>query len=338
VAAPGIGSGRWQELSLESNALRGNPLGDPSHRPLYVWTPRAYEAEPERRFPALYLLHAMTGQARAWFNVSPFARNVPEEIDALDLDAIVVLVDGWTALGGSQWIDSPAIGRYGTYLCEDVVGFVDARFRTLAEPAHRGLAGRSSGGFGAMVWSMLRPDLFGGFATHAGDALFEVTIAAELGQAAQMLRNLYDGSYERFWEDFRSGRPVLQNATDPVLLNVYAEASAYSPRADGSVELPFRLDTGELVPEVWERWLAWDPVRLAASNGGALRQARAIWIDAGRNDEYRLDLGAIAFRDAARRAGVPDEVMRFELHEGTHRGTNWRHRLSIPFLAERLAP
>src|SRR5438876_8316872 len=136
----------WQELQVESEALRGNPLGDPATRPLYVWTP----AGAERPLPALFVLHGMTGQVRAWFNVSPFVRSLPEEIDALGLEAIVVLVDGWTALGGSQWIDSPAIGRYGTYLCEDVIGFVDANFGV----SSRGLAARSSGGFGAMVWAM----------------------------------------------------------------------------------------------------------------------------------------------------------------------------------------
>jgi hypothetical protein len=187
-----------------------------------------------------------------------------------------------------------------------------------------------------MTWGMLRPDLFGALATHAGDGLFEVTIAAEFAKVAQELRNRYDGSYDRFWEDFRSGRPVFEDSVDPMLANTYAEACAYSPRADGSVELPFRIDTGELVPEVWERWLARDPVRLAAEHRDALQQARAIWIDAGRDDEYRLDLAATAFHDAVRAAGVPDERVRFELHEGTHRGTNWRHGLSIPFLAERL--
>ena len=95
-----------------------------------------------------------------------------------------------------------------------------------------------------MVWSMLRPDLFGGFATHAGDALFDVTLGAELAPAAQALRNLYGGSFEAFWADFRSGRPVFENRTDPLLQNVYATAAAFSAAADGTVELPFSLDTG----------------------------------------------------------------------------------------------
>jgi S-formylglutathione hydrolase FrmB len=329
---------RWQELTLDSEALRGNPLGDPHERPVFVWTPPSYDEEPERRYPAIFVLQGMFGQARAWFNVAPFQQNVPQTIDALAPEAIVVLVDGFTSVGGSQWLDSPATGRYGTYFCDDVVPFVDSRYRTAASREHRGVAGKSSGGFGAMTWGLLRPDLFGAFATHAGDGLFEVTIAAQFANVAQELRNRYDGSYDGFWQDFRSGRAVFENDVDPMLANTYAEACAYSPREDGSVELPFRIDTGELVPEVWERWLARDPVRLAAQHGDALRQARAIWIDAGRNDEYRLDLAATAFRDGVRAAGVPDDRVTFELHEGTHRGTNWRHGLSIPFLAERLAP
>jgi S-formylglutathione hydrolase FrmB len=327
---------RWQLLSLRSEALRGNPLGDPEVRPLYVWTPPAYDSEPERRFPALYVLHGMTGQARAWFNVSPFAQNLPETLDGLELEAIVVLVDGFTALGGAQWVDSPAIGSYGTYLCEDVVDFVDSHFRTLPAAAHRGLAGKSSGGFGAIFWALNRSDRFGGFAAHAGDALFEVSLAPEFAVAAQALRNLYDGSFERFWNDFRSGRPVLANRTDPVLQNVYAVAAAFSPGTDGSVELPFRLDTGELVPEIWARWLAFDPVRLAQSSHEALRGMRAIWVDAGRGDEYHLDLGATAFHTAVAAAGVAEDVVHYELFDGGHRNINWRFPLSLAFLADRL--
>ena len=106
----------WEQIEFESEALRGNPLGDPSSRPLYVWSPE----DLSRRYPSVYVIQGLTGMVRAWFNVSPFQRNLPDEIDALGLDAIVVLVDGWSALGGSQWIDSAGIGRYGTYLCEDV--------------------------------------------------------------------------------------------------------------------------------------------------------------------------------------------------------------------------
>ncbi|HEX4519913.1 MAG TPA: alpha/beta hydrolase-fold protein [Gaiellaceae bacterium] len=326
----------WQELTVSSDALRGNPLGDPHERPLFVWTPPNYDAEPDRQFPSIYLLHSMTGQARSWFNVSPFAPGFADEVDALGLEAVIVVVDGFTALGGAQWIDSAAIGDYGRYLCEDVVEFVDDTFRTFPKAGHRGIAGKSSGGFGAMTWALLRPDLFGGVATHAGDALFDVTLAAEFAPAAQTLRNLYDSSFDLFWDDFRSGRPVLENRTDPLLQNVWAVSAAFSTSADGTVSLPFHIDTGAIVPEVFEHWLARDPVRLAASHGETLAALRAIWIDAGRNDEYYLDLGAVAFHEAVLSAGVLPASLRFELFDGGHRGLNRRFLLSLPFLASRL--
>ena len=326
----------WHELAIESASLRGNPLGDPATRPVFVWTPPSYDADSSRRYSSVYMLQGLTGQARGWFNVSPFAKSFPDDVEEAGIEVVIVLLDAFTAVGGSQFIDSPAIGAYGTYFTEEVVPFVDKRFRTLPEAAHRGMSGKSSGGFGAMVWGMLRPDLFGAFATHAGDALFEVSLARDLPPAAQALRNRYEGSFDAFWEDFRSGRPVLSNATDHVLLAAWANAAAYSANPDGSVDLPFRLDTGELVPEVWERWLAWDPVRMAAQHGGALRAVRGIWIDAGRNDEYFLDLGAVAFRQAVADAGVADDRVCFELFEGTHRAMNWRFPLSLAFLADRL--
>ena len=121
-------------------------------------------------------------------------RNFPELADDLFAageapPCVVVWVDCWTSLGGSQFLDSPGTGRYHTYLCDEVVPWVDARYRTLAAREHRGIAGKSSGGYGAMVTPMLRPDLFGGLATHAGDALFEALLPARVPRVARALRD-----------------------------------------------------------------------------------------------------------------------------------------------------
>src|SRR6266542_4183907 len=215
-------TGRLDEVWIDSQALTGNPLGDPHRRPLYVWTPSNYEKASERGLPTIYVLQGFTGQVDMWRNRSPFRPNVIEALDALFASgevppALIVYVDAWTSLGGSQFLDSPATGRYHTYLCDEVVPFVDARNRTLADREHRGIAGKSSGGYGAMVTPMLRPDLFGGLATHAGDALFELCYQPEFRQDARCLRDDYDGSYDTFFEDFRS-RPAFSKDSDHVLL------------------------------------------------------------------------------------------------------------------------
>ena len=333
-------AGRFEELTLDSAALRGNPLGDPSERPLWVYLPPGYDEEPDRRYPSVYAIQGLTGQLDMWRNRTAFRPTFPELADALFVageapPCLIVWADCWTSLGGSQFLDSPATGRYHTYLCDEVVAFVDRRYRTLDASEHRGILGKSSGGYGAMVTPMLRPDLFGGLATHAGDALFEACYLPDLRAAARALRDHYDGSYERFWQDFR-GRPAFSKDSDGVLLNVWCMAACYSADEDGTVRLPCDPLTSKLDDEVWQRWLAWDPVRMAPRHAEALRGMRAIYIDAGKRDEFFLDLGAEAFRRELEQIGVTE--VRFELFDAGHGGIEYRYPIALKYLAERLSP
>jgi S-formylglutathione hydrolase FrmB len=333
-------AGRLEEREIESAALRDNPLGDPSVRPIFVYLPPAYDRQSERRFPALYVIQGFTGQLDMWKNRAAFRPNPIERVDALFADervppCIVVFVDAWTSLGGSQFVDSPGTGRYHTYLCDDVVAWVDARYRTLASRDHRGIAGKSSGGYGAMVSCMLRPDVFGGLASHAGDTLFELPAGHEWGTIARLLRDRYGGSYERFWEAFRS-RPVPLADDELVLVEVWAMAACYSADPDGTVRLPFDVATGRMVEDVWTRWLEHDPVRMARHHADALRSLKAIYLDAGTRDEWFLDLGAEAFRRELEAIGVTD--VRFELFDAGHFGIEHRYPLALRYLAERLSP
>jgi S-formylglutathione hydrolase FrmB len=282
----------------------------------------------------------MTGQLDMWRNRSPFRPSFPELLDQLFASGrtppcLVVMVDCWTSYGGSQFLDSPGTGRYHTYLCDEVVPWVDQRYRTLPVAEHRGIAGKSSGGYGAMVTPMLRSDLFGGLATHAGDALFETVYLRDFPETVRVLRDNYGGSWDRFWQDFRA-RPAFSRPGDEVLLNTYAMAACYSADPDGTIQHPYDLETGRLIPEVWERWLAWDPVRMAPRHADALRSLRAVYIDAGKRDEYYLDLGAMAFRRELEKIGVPDVF--FELFDGRHGAIEYRYPIAVRHLAERLSP
>jgi S-formylglutathione hydrolase FrmB len=232
-------------------------------------------------------------------------------------------------------VDSPGTGRYHSYLCEEVVPWVDARYRTLADPAHRGIMGKSSGGFGAMITPMLRPDLFGALATHAGDSLYELSYIPEFGKAVRHLRG-YDGDIWRWWADFES-RTSFTKEEDQTLLMMLGVSACFSAREDGTVELPFDSRTGELRPEIWQRWLDWDPVRMVPKYADALRAQQAIWIDAGTRDEWFLDLGATAFRAALLENGIAEDVVRFELFEGTHGGIDYRYPMSLAWLCQRMA-
>src|SRR3954447_3964240 len=137
-------AGRFDEHVFDSQVLRDNPLGDPHERPLWVYVPPGYDDEPDRRYPSIYVIQGLTGQLDMWHNRSPFRRNFPELADDVFAagetpPCILVWVDAFTAYGGSQFVDSPATGKYHTYICDEILPWVDEHYRTLAAGAHRGV-------------------------------------------------------------------------------------------------------------------------------------------------------------------------------------------------------
>ena len=331
-------NGRLERLTVESELLGDNPLGDPNRRPLYVYLPPGLDEGGE--YCTVYVIQGFTGQLDLWLNRTAFEPNMVERLDALFADeevprALIVFVDAWTSHGGSQFINSSGTGRYMDYLCDEVVPFVDRRYPTAPAPEHRGLNGKSSGGYGAMVVPMLRPDVFRGIASHAGDALFEVCYLPEFREVARAIRDRFEGSWDVFWERFRTAERFDWEAFgDP--FEVYGYALCYSPDQSepGKALLPFDVNGG-LQEDVWARWLEWDPVVLAPQKLDALGQMKRIYLDAGRADEYYLDLGAQAFARRLDEGGIDYTL---ELFEGKHGGLQYRYPGAIKELVLALSP
>jgi hypothetical protein len=116
----------------------------------------------------------------------------------------------------------------------------------------------------------------------------------------------------------------------------YGCAACFSAEDDGTVTLPFDVETGRLIDDVWERWLAWDPVRMVPKYADALRGLRAVYIDAGTRDDWFLDLGAKAMVNALAEIGVTDVF--FELFDATHAAIEYRYTIGLKYLVERLSP
>src|SRR4051812_4652987 len=331
--------GTLDRLVVESELLADNPLGDPARRPLYVYRPPGVELDHPRALPAVYVIQGYTGQLDMWLNRTPFEPAMVERVDAMFAagecpDALVVFVDCWTSYGGSQFLNSISLGRYQDYLCDEVVAFVDARYPALADRDSRALAGKSSGGYGAMVVPMVRPDVFGALASHAGDALFEASNLPTFPQVARLLRDRFDGSYEVFFEQLAAADHIDWE-TWGAPLEMYGYAAAYSPDPanPGKALLPFEVATGRLLDDVWAQWLDKDPVRMAPAHADALRSMRRIYLDAGRKDEYYLDLGAQAFADELDALGVAHTL---ELFDGKHGGLTYRYPGAIRELVSAL--
>ena len=330
--------GVLDRLVIESDALAENPLGDPSIRPLYVYRPPGVELDHPKALPTVYVIQGYTGQLDMWFTRQPFEPTMIERLDALFADgdtpdAIVVFVDAWTSLGGSQFLNSTGTGRYLDYLCDEVVPFIDSEYPTIPGRDHRGLTGKSSGGYGAMVVPMLRADVFGALASHAGDALFEACYLPSFPEMARLLRNDFEGSWDVFFDRARDLDPPEWKWIH--LLETYGYAAAYSPDPDqpGRALLPFDVN-GRLVEDVWAQWVERDPVRMAPNHVDELRSMKRIYLDAGRSDEYFLDLGAQAFAAELEKLGVAHTV---ETFEGTHARLTYRYPGAIRELILALA-
>src|SRR5579871_3435721 len=216
---------------VASEALARNPLGDPSTRPVAVYLPPGYDPHGSRRYPALYVLHGYTGDVTALLSTRPWETNALQWADRLVrerrmLPALVVLVDGFTRLGGSQYVDSVHNGRYATYTVRDVVGHVDRSYRTIAAEGGRAVLGKSSGGFGAMHLVLDRPGVFGAFASHSGDSYFRFAHPPAFATVHRMLE-AHDFNIRAFVEGFE--RKHKRSGAEYTTMEMLAYAAAYSP-------------------------------------------------------------------------------------------------------------
>jgi S-formylglutathione hydrolase FrmB len=325
-------TGRFDQLVVESEVLHDNPLGDPARRPLYVYSSPGAANGTATDVPCVYVLQGFSGQLDGWLARKPFEPIFIERLDAMFAaggcpDAIVVLIDAWTSLGGAQFLNSTASGNYTDYLCDEIVPFVDAHYPTAATRARRAVTGHSSGGYGALVLPMLRPETWGALIAHAPDSLFEYCYLPDIPKAFRALRDFYDHSYEALLADVAAAETFDWDRWAEAV-NIYAMAAAYSPdpQRPGQVLLPFDTRTGRMVPEVWQRWLEYDPVRMASRHAEQLRSLSHIHLEAGRSDEFLLDVGTAAFADELGQLGVGHT---FELFDGHHGGISHRYAPAI---------
>ena len=327
--------GKVEMRPFASAALRDNPLGDPHEREVPVYLPPGHDAA-GARFPVIFMLAGFTGRGHKMLETHPWHRGpvarFDEEVAAGRwAPAILVLPDAFTRLGGSQYVDSPAVGRYATYVAEELVRFVDELYPT-SENA-RGIAGKSSGGFGALHLAMRHPGTFRAVASIAGDCHFEYGYASRFLESLRALMK-WDCDPARFFEEFFE-TPKLTNDTHAVL-ELLAMSACYSPNPESGLgfDLPVDLETGERVPAVWQRWLEFDPLYACERSTEALRTLQWLYLECGRSDEFHLQFAARVLARKLRSLGIECEHEEFE---GGHFDTNARWDAILSRMADVLS-
>ncbi len=332
--------GSVQVFQVFAGSLEGNPLGDPSTRATPVYLPPGYADSPAERYPVVYFLHGFTGSGMSWLNTSPFTRNVPERLDALIAAGTIppclgVFIDGWSSLGGSQWMNTEGIGQYRNYIARDIVIWADRTLRTVAKGGARALIGKSSGGYGAMVISRFHPEIFQHIGVHSGDAGFEYCYLHELPAALGPLTKA--GGIEPWFREFKERAIATKmRGEDHTVINMLAMSAAYSPKKGEplGLELPVDLQTGRLKIETWNRWLVHDPVRFVPKHVDTYRKLKSLFIDCGTKDEFNLRWGTRIVIEELKHGGV--EQLTHEEFEDGHMNVNYRFERSLTHLVPRL--
>jgi S-formylglutathione hydrolase FrmB len=352
-------------LEHSSIILKGNRLGDPHVRKVAVWLPPQYEQGGSRRFPVLYDLVGFNGSGLSHVGWKAFSENVPERAARLVHEqkmgpVIVVFPDCFTALGGNQYVNSPAIGPYADYLTREIVPFVDREFRTLASREHRGCFGKSSGGYGAIIHAMKYPGTWGAIADHSGDAYFEFVYwhdwpntlnelakhraarrkagpydaRAEAGRSG-LAEGRDDGRIRRFLEHAWK-KEKLTRAEGHCIMNV-CMAATYDPDPATPLgfRVPFNLETGELIDKRWAKWREHDPVNLVAKYRDNLKSLRGLYIDCGWRDQYHIHYGLRILSKRLATAGIRHV---YEEFDDDHSDIDYRMDASLPFLYKALKP
>lgn len=289
-----------ERIKVHAPSIVGNLEGETAERDVLVMLPPSYAANPRRRYPVLYALHGYSIGAEQWTGEihvpqtieGAFARGTPE--------MIVVLPDSKTLHNGSMYSSSVTTGDFETFIARDLIAYVDAHYRTIADRRSRGLAGHSMGGYGTARIGMRHPDMFGAIYMMSPCCLSARDVTQfdpKAGAALEAVRT----------REAAIALPFFARAQ-------FASAAAWSPNPKNP---PFYLDLptkdGVVQPEVVAKWAANAPLAFVDQFVGNLRQYKAIAIDVGDQDGLRGD--ATKLHEALDRYGIAHG---FTVYPGTH--------------------
>jgi enterochelin esterase-like enzyme len=326
--------GTVQRFTVDSAVLKTNMLGDPTERLVDVYIPHGHDG---RGLPLLVDVVGFTAGGPAHTNWKNFGENLPERLDRLIATGampptIVAFPDCFTRLGGNQYVNSIAMGRWDDFLLTEAVPFVEAKFGC-GGAGKRGIFGKSSGGYGAMVHALLHPDFWSAAAVHSGDMGMELLYRHEF---VPVLREMTKVGFDcaawvdKFWESKKF------KDSDVHVIMVLAQAASFDPdpSARYGLRLPVTHDTCELIPERWANWLAWDPLMLVEKHGPGMKALKALYIDCGDIDQYNLVYGA---RRMHKRLTAMDVKHVYDEFPDNHSSVDYRMDISLPLLVKALS-
>ena len=331
---PSAPAGAVHRTTIGSKVLVGNPLGDPTDRTIDIYVPHGHDGH---GLPVLVDVVGFTAGGPAHTNWKNFGENMPERLDRLIASGamppcMVAFPDCFTRLGGNQYINSTAVGRWDDFLLQEMVPFVEGKFGC-GGAGKRGVFGKSSGGYGAMVHALLHPDFWSAAASLSGDMGFPLMFTADFPNVLRAIAKC--GNSIRAWIEKFEAAPKKRDEDIHILMDL-AMCATYDPDPGAflGIRLPVDLQTCEFIPERWANWLKWDPLTLVQTHGEGLKRLKALYIDCGDVDQYNLVYGARRMHAALDDLGVAHAYHEFP---DNHSGVDYRMDVALPVLAKALS-
>ncbi len=305
-------------IKISAPSLKNNLVGEAAERTIQVYLPPSYGI-PDKHFPVIYYLPGYGDSGMIGFNL-------PGSMDRLVSDGkvneiIIVVANGMNKLGGSFYTNSPVTGNWEDFIAQDVVGYVDGHFRTLAQAESRGITGHSMGGFGALNIAMHRPDVFG-VVYSMSPGLFDENglTESQMFESERLIQSFIKFEEKLSALPLEEAKTRISSSPDQFTLS-YGFAFAPNPdRHPPYFNYPFTEVDGKLVrnDEIWKKWESGfggiaDEVILYKDN---LLKLKGIVVDYGEYDEYNwIPKGCIYFGEQLTAAGIPVKV---EAYSGSH--------------------
>ncbi|MEZ5471807.1 MAG: alpha/beta hydrolase-fold protein [Marinicella sp.] len=325
--------GSVEYLTVTSELLKANPLGDPHVRTVPVYLPPGYDAS--NAYPVIYYLAAYTNSGQGMVEWRAFGENFPERMNRLIGEglmgpSVVVFPECFTRLGGNQYLDAPGIGQYASHIHQELIPLIEQQYAIKTGSEHRAVLGKSSGGFAAIRFAMDFPGMWGAIANQSGDAGFDLLYQRDFPAVADVLAQ-FDGDLKKLVKRFWKSKKIMGSHI-LALMHVCMAATYDEANVDDWV-LPFDLKTCELDQTRWARWLAHDPVNRVDTSVTALRQLNGLFMDCGFRDQYFIHYGMRQLSQKLEKAGIEHTYTEFN---GTHSGIDYRLDESLPFLYEKI--
>ena len=262
-------TGSVRRVTIESQALKNNMLGDPSARAVDVYLPAGHDGQ---GLPLLVDLVGFTGSGLSHTNWVGFRENLPERLDRLIGEqrmppVVVAFPDCFTRLGGNQYINSAAMGAWEDFLLDEMLPAIEQRFGC-GGAGRRGVFGKSSGGYGAITHALRHADIWSAAACHSGDMGFELCYLPDMPAVLRALAGA--GELDRALVAATSRQPRSTRRVPSRWSTSLAMAASYDPDPTQflGIRLPVTFDTCELIAERWANWLRQDPVVAVETPGG----------------------------------------------------------------------